>query len=71
LAGEIHLPLIVERLAAEHQHRMPVDGLPQRRDGGRIKRTSDIDAAHLADKKRVQLAHGKAHFEVRPAGASG
>src|SRR5436305_14863834 len=56
LAREFHLPLIVEMLVAEHQHRIPVDGLPQRRDGGRVERTFDIDAADLADEQRVQLA---------------
>ena len=56
VAGEFHLPLVVERLAAEHQHRIAVNGLPQRRDCGRIERTPDIDAADLADKQRMKLA---------------
>src|SRR5437660_12584856 len=56
LAREIHLMFLVEILAAEHQDRVAVDGMPQRRDGGRIERTLDIDAADLADEERVQLA---------------
>src|SRR5437762_12966159 len=53
MAGEIHLPLVVEILVTEYQHRVTVDGLPQRRDCGRIERTTDIDAADLADKQGV------------------
>src|SRR5438067_1180212 len=53
LPREIHLPLVVKLLAAEHQDRVAVDGLPQHRDGGRIERMPDIDAADLADKQRV------------------
>src|SRR5258707_891210 len=59
LAGEIHLPFVVEILAAKYQDGIAVDRLPQRRDGGFVERPYDIDAADLADEERVQLAYGK------------
>jgi len=58
VAGECHLPLVIEFLAAEHQDGIPVDCPGQRPHRRRIERSPGSDVADFRGKERVQLSYG-------------
>ena len=64
MAGECHLALVVEMLAAKDQHGVAVDRFGNGVDRGSLERPADIDAAYLADKQRMQLADAQLHSSL-------
>jgi hypothetical protein len=56
-----HLPLVVEILVAQYQHRIAINRLAEHPHRRGIERPPGIDAADLADKQRMQRPHRDSH----------
>src|SRR5205814_893277 len=64
IAGKRHLPLVVELLAAKHQHGITVDRLRQGLDRGLVERLAGIDPSDLGGEQRMQLADAQRHSDL-------